>query len=390
MTPAARYQAAIEIVDVILTGQFAELVLTNWARRNRFAGSKDRAAIRDIVFEAERNRRSCGYLGGSLTGRGIILGWLRQNQIDPASVFLGEKYSPKALEPHEEQAQSPLDQAPDGVRFDLPDWIVEPLKASLGPDFEAAALALRSRAPVFLRVNLRHKTRQEVQQALEAEGVQTRPGLASETCLEVTGNPRRVKTTQAFLNGWIELQDASSQAAMARLDLTKASRILDFCAGGGGKSLALADRSDAQVFAHDVDQSRMTDIASRAARAGVAITVLERSDIATHAPFDLVLLDAPCSGSGTWRRAPSAKWSLTPEGLAGLCKTQSSIMKEAQDFVAPDGVLAYATCSLLKSENEDQVARFLAENIDWRLVHEERFLPGAHGDGFYIATLARK
>ena len=186
--------------------------------------------------------------------------------------------------------------------------------------------------------------------------------------------------------GRVELQDASSQAAVLALpELTKAPRILDYCAGGGGKALALAARYRTGILAHDADLRRMSDIPARAARAGADIRTTET----IQGVFDLVFCDVPCSGSGAWRRQPDAKWSLTADRLDQLIAVQAAILDAAEHHVAPDGMLAYATCSILRSENEDQIASFLERSPGWHCVKQEKWLPGEHGDGFGLAILTR-
>ena len=383
MTPAARIAAAIDILDAVQTGEAAEKLLTTWGRKNRYAGSSDRAAIRDHVFDALRCLRSYAWLGGADSGRGLMLGAVRAAGVDPASVFNGEGYGPAAIGT-DELPQSDLADAPLPVQLDLPDWLMPELTRSLGDDLAPVAQAMRHRAPMFLRVNLARTDREQAALALAGESIQTMPHDLSPTALLVTENARRVQNSRSFRDGLVELQDAASQAVVDALP--GAARVLDFCAGGGGKSLALAARG-AQVTAHDADPARMRDIPARATRAGVNIAAVTPEDLPQKAAFDLVLCDAPCSGSGAWRRAPQAKWQLTPGSLQTLCELQDDILDAAQHFVAPGGVLAYATCSVLDTENHDRIARFLDENPKWSLTHERRFTPLDGGDGFYAACL---
>jgi 16S rRNA (cytosine967-C5)-methyltransferase len=165
---------------------------------------------------------------------------------------------------------------------------------------------------------------------------------------------------------------------------------MDFCAGGGGKSLAIAARTGARLFAHDADPSRMKDLPARAARAGVTITQMNSSELSRAAPFALLLCDAPCSGAGAWRRAPEGKWALTAARLAELTQIQDAILAQAAPLVAPEGVLAYATCSVLTTENEARAEAFLATHPDWRMVASRRWEPGSSGDGFYLAQFRRR
>jgi len=386
MQPAARLSAAIEILDDILDGAAAEKALTNWARHSRFAGSKDRAAVRDHVFDALRNMRSYGHLGGAETGRGIILGLLRAQGRAPADMFTGEGHAPAQLSDEEAQHSA----MPDGnIALDCPDWIAPLLQSSLGDDFAAVCQALQKRAPVFLRVNTSKCSRDQAITALAAENIIAVPHPLSETALEVTENPRRVHLSAPYSEGFVELQDAASQAVVDLLPVKAGSRVLDYCAGGGGKVLAMAARQSAEYFAHDANPQRLKDLPDRAERAGASITLLEPEDVAEAAPFDLVLCDVPCSGSGAWRRSPAGKWAFDQEQLDDLRKVQAEILTTTAELIGPDGVLAYTTCSLLDAENSDQIAQFLAGHSGWECQSQNRFTPLQGGDGFYCALLTR-
>lgn len=380
MTPAARLSSAIEVLDAILLGQNPEVVLTNWGRANRYAGSGDRAAIRDHVYDALRCRASYAALGGGLTGRGLILGAVRAAGGDVAALFSGEGHAPAKVA--EEPGHPP--QGYDAL--DCPAWLGPQLEAALGPDFAPVMRALQTRAPVFLRVNLARLTREAAILALAADDITAVPVAWVHTGLEVTEGARKVQTCNAYLTGLVELQDASSQAVVASLYLTPNAKVLDYCAGGGGKALALAARG-AKVWAHDAFPARMADLPVRAARAGQRIMITQ-APIETK-PYDVVLTDVPCSGSGSWRRDPAGKWALTPDRLADLTALQAQIIDEAAPLVRHGGTLAYATCSLLTEENEGQVAGFQARHPGWVLKTQRRFLPLTGGDGFFLATLTR-
>ncbi|WP_294220433.1 RsmB/NOP family class I SAM-dependent RNA methyltransferase [uncultured Shimia sp.] len=382
MTPAARVQAAIEILDDILEGTPAEKALTGWARRSRFAGSKDRAAVRDHVFDALRRRNSAAFVGGDLTGRGVMIGVLRQDGADLDMVFSGEGYGPAPLT--EREATSPDGDMP----LDLPEWLQDPMRASLGAAFEATHEALRGRAPVILRVNPRKATRAEAQAALLQDGIEAKPMDLVDTALEVTAGARRIKLNAAYLDGMVELQDASSQALVAQLPLEQGLKVLDYCAGGGGKTLAMAGRADATFFAYDALVHRMADLPARAKRAGVAVQIVE--DPSASAPYEMVLCDVPCSGSGTWRRAPDAKWRFTEDDLAQLEVTQADILDQAKELVAPGGVLVYATCSVLSAENTAQIDRFVGKFPEWAVQWQRQFALSEGGDGFFGAILRKK
>lgn len=381
MTPAARLSAAIEILDRVLAGAPAEQVLTNWARASRFAGSGDRHAVRDLVYDALRCRRSFSALGGAETGRGLILGGLRSAGVDPETLFTGEGHAPAPL------SSADIGQAPTGfAALDIPDWLASQMQQDMGDAFEAVAEALRHRAPVFLRANLARGSRDSARAALAEAGIEAEPHPLSPTALLVTAGARRVSASEPYTGGLVELQDAASQAVVDALPLADGMRVLDYCAGGGGKSLAMAARARVRLFAHDSDPRRMRDIPARAKRAGVKVEVLPG---APSGLFDLVLADAPCSGSGSWRRAPEGKWALTPQRLQDLRNIQSEILDKASALVQPRGWFAYATCSLLNAENRDQIDAFLARTDKWSLQREMRLTPLDGADGFYLALMQR-
>ncbi|MBT8416713.1 MAG: RsmB/NOP family class I SAM-dependent RNA methyltransferase, partial [Silicimonas sp.] len=214
MTPAARIAAAIDILDHVLEGASVEGSLIAWARRSRFAGSGDRAAVRDLVFDAMRRQRSLAWLGGAMTGRGLMIGTLRAGGVDPAAMFTGAGYAPPVLSASEETARPTLDDAPEAVRLDCPDWLWTILKADHGDRAEAILDALRQRAPVFLRVNSSKTDRGEAIDLLAKDGIAARPGPLSATALIVEGHPRRIEASAAYRDGSVELQDAASQAVV--------------------------------------------------------------------------------------------------------------------------------------------------------------------------------
>lgn len=383
MTPQARLSAAIDVLDRILAGTPAEQALTNWGRASRFAGSGDRAAVRDLVFDALRCKRSFAALGGGLSGRGLVLGGLRDRGLDPAEWFTGIGHAPAVL------TAADAGHAPAGnVALDCPDWLAPQLQAALAEEFAPVMQALRQRAPVFLRVNLTKATADQARAALAAEGIQCKFHHLANTALEVTENARKIQNSHAYLDGLVELQDAASQAVIAALPLRDGQRVLDYCSGGGGKALAMAAQAQLKLVAHDADPRRMRDIPVRAARAGVKIAVAETAAIGTG--YDVILTDVPCSGAGSWRRDPQGKWALTPARLEALCQIQAEILDKAALLLAPKGTLAYATCSMLGAENEAQIAAFLARHPGWQNPIQQRFSPLQGADGFFVALLTRE
>lgn len=383
MTPGARVAAAIEILDEINEGLAAEQALTRWARGARFAGSKDRAAIRDHVFDVLRCKATAEHYGKGETGRALMIGHLRTQGADLATLFSGEGYGPTAIAPGELDIPTPpTDKAVD---WNLPSWLLPEFERSLSECAEATALALQQRAPVFLRVNLRKTDRATAQEMLAAEGILTQVNLLADTALTVSEGARRIRNSDAYKDGFVELQDAASQAVVATLP--PGGRVLDYCAGGGGKTLALAADKSRQVFAHDAEPRRMRDLPIRAERAGIDIKIIPTERLNDNGSFDLVLCDAPCSGSGAWRRAAEGKWTLSPEKLNDLNTIQDHILDSAAALIAPGGMLAYATCSVLRCENEDRIDAFLTRNKGWKAVVQQRFDVNDDGDGFFISHL---
>lgn len=386
MTPAARIADAIDILDTIRSGTPAEQSLTNWARANRYAGSGDRAAVRDLVFDALRRRRSLAWQGGAETGRGLMIGHLREAGDDPAAVFTGHRYAPPPLTADEASAGQRRADAPPAVRYDLPDWLWPYAEDALGSDTAKILDLMRHRAPVCLRANLARIARETAITLLAEDDITAEAHKLSPSALVVTANSRRVQSSTAYRDGLVELQDAASQAVVDRvLPHAKGRSVLDYCAGGGGKALHLAAGGASRVVAHDADPARMRDLPERARRAGSRIEIARRPE----GQFDVVLTDVPCSGSGAWRRQPDGKWQLTPERLAELTGIQAGILEEASAFVRPGGVLAYATCSLWRDENERQVEAFLQKHNGWREVSRDRFTPADGGDGFFVAVLKK-
>ena len=383
---AARVAAAIEILDSVLSGETAEKALTHWGRAHRFAGSGDRAAIRDLVFDGLRGWRSLAALGGAHTGRGIMIGLARRDGMDLNQIFCGIGHAPAALET-QDQARTDLSEA---EKADLPDWLYPMFQADLGEHSQPVLQTFRGRAAVFLRVNLRQVSVPVAVASLAEDGIQTTPHPWVRTALQVIVNERKIKNSQAYLTGLVELQDAASQEAVLRLPLRDGQRALDFCAGGGGKALAMAALADIKVFAHDAAPRRMVELPMRAARAGVNITTISTPELVNQPPFDLVLVDAPCSGSGTWRRTPDAKWRFGSADLTKVMDAQARILKQASTLVAPGGILAYATCSVLRVENQGQVQDFLVALPDWQEMGAWQHYPSAEGDGFFLGLLQQR
>ncbi|MCP5073828.1 MAG: RsmB/NOP family class I SAM-dependent RNA methyltransferase [Rhodobacteraceae bacterium] len=391
MTPAARYAAAITILDAFLGGGPVEKTLSNWARRNRYAGSKDRAAVRDITFDCLRNLRSFQWAAGGEGARALTIGHCLMQGTELHQIFSGIGYAPDVLSAEESTVLVRQDkQMPDGVKADLPDWLLDQFRLSLGDAFERTTEILKSRAPVDLRVNLRKCGLPAAQKALEAVGIGTETVDLAATALRVTSNPRRIASSEPYVSGQIELQDAASQAVVAHLPLANAARILDYCAGGGGKTLAMAALApEAKISAFDQSAARLEPLRERARRAGATVTLLDDSSQIKNDSYDLVLIDVPCSGAGAWRRNPEGKWRITEHGLHDLCGLQSEILQSAAPLVAEGGHLAYVTCSVLTCENEDRINAFLRASTAWKIELQKRFNLSDGGDGFFLTVLSR-
>ncbi len=387
MTPSARAAAAIDVLDAILAGEPAEKCLSRWGRGNRYAGAKDRAAVRDHVFDVLRQKRSLAAVGGGMTGRALVLGLFRNQDIDISSIFGCGLYAPNALTDAEIAGGNPPET--EAERYDFPDWLWAIWQQNLGVQAVAAAQVLQKRGPVTLRVNLRRGTLVQAQALLSEDGITTMPVGNVNCALQVIENERRVHISKAYTKGFVELQDLASQEAMAAINLHKGARVLDYCAGGGGKSLAIADMYDCKVFAHDISAARTADIGPRAARAGVDITLLQTADLPKEMPFNVLIVDAPCSGSGTWRRAPEAKWALSESKLNYYSMLQGDIIADASRYVDHRGCLVYATCSVFEAENGDVIKNFLRNNQGWSEVAARQRIPDDSGDGFYYAILKR-
>ncbi len=389
MTPGARLSAAISLLDAIFGGDAPERVLTRWSRASRFAGSKDRAAVRDIVFDGLRQRRSLAWIGGGSDGRSVVLGQLLRDGVDPDTLFDGEGHAPAPLDATERaRITGDIADAAAPIRLDFPDFLETPLRESLGDDFEAVLRTLRERAPVDLRVNTLKSTAAAVTVVLNRDGVHVSPLPLARNALRVIDNPRLVAGSRAYTQGMVELQDASSQHVAENAGAGPGMTVLDYCAGGGGKTLALAAGMAGQgrLFAWDLNARRMNDLPERASRANARIEILTDAEREALGPIcDLVMVDAPCSGSGAWRRKPGGKWSLTPRELAGYPPLQDEILDAATANVRPGGLLVYATCSLLRAENEDRADAFCARHPDWSPLDRRRLTPLDGGDGFFMA-----
>lgn len=362
-----------------------EPLLRGWGRANRYAGSGDRRAVGDIVYTCLRRRRSLGALSGATGGRGLAHGLALSEGWPVEEIFSGVGHAPAPLT--EAEAAGRRRAAPDPVRFDHPDWLEPILKEDLGARYAAVMEALSHRAPVDLRVNRLKAGRDGVLSALAADGVDA---AALPTPGAIRCKPgARVAGSRVLVDGWAEPQDEASQMAAALAAPAPGETVLDFCAGGGGKAIAFTSLMSGRgrVIAHDVSPIRMRDIPARAARAGAKVEIADGAALgALRGACDLVFVDAPCSGSGAWRRDPETKWRLTPDLLATRIADQRAAFAAALAYLKPGGRIAYATCSILSAENAAQADLFQREH---RLteIARMRHLPDEGADGFFCAVM---
>jgi 16S rRNA (cytosine967-C5)-methyltransferase len=367
MTPAARLQAAIEVLDEVIAsareeGPPADSIVTRYFKSRRYAGSKDRRAVRELVFRAIR--RSAERPG---SGRAAVNGLAED---DPALLELyGQPRGPESHRAGEAAARASL----------VPDWLL-PEMSPLVTSGEWPALL--ERAPLDLRVNLAKASREEVlEQFPDGAATPISPwGIRLPLDNRLDDHP-------SFREGLVEVQDEGSQLIAFACDAKNGERIVDLCAGAGGKSLALAAAApEAWILATDSNRARLAKLAPRAERAGAAIdTKLLNPPNELHeldelrGGSDVVLVDAPCSGSGTWRRNPEGRWRLTRERLDRLINVQERLLDIAAELVRPGGRLVYAVCSLLSREGAGQIERFLQRHSSW--ISEQTAIPAGRADG---------
>ena len=377
MTPGGRLSAAIEaLADIESRHRPAPDALKDWGLSHRFAGSKDRAAISALVYDALRRRSSATWLMHEDTPRARMLGALSiARGLAPdaiAALCTGEGHDPTPLSEAEMVALTSrqLDSAPAHVQGDFPEWLASALAAVLGDALVPEMQAMAARAPLDLRVNTLKTTRDKALAALAhlAPEATAHAPTGVRLPLGTDGRHPALAGEPAFLKGLVEVQDEGSQLATLLAAPAPGSQVLDLCAGGGGKTLALAALMEnrGQVYAADTDGRRLAGLYPRLDKSGahnVQIRAPKRGvppleDLVERC--DLVLVDAPCTGTGTWRRTPDAKWRVRPGALDARIKEQDAVLAQAARYVKPGGRLVYVTCSLLAEENEARIAAFLA------------------------------
>jgi 16S rRNA (cytosine967-C5)-methyltransferase len=389
MTPAARLQAASEILDEVIAsarddGPPADAIVTRYFKTRRYAGSKDRRAVRELVFRAIRRSAV-----SPASGRAAIVG-LAEDMAELKGLF-GQERGPEPLAADEAVASASV----------VPDW----LTGELSPLVSAAEWpTLLERAPVDLRANVARASRDDLLRDI-AGGV---PTVISPWGIRLPPDSR-IDDHPAFAAGLIEVQDEGSQLIALACGAAEGERIVDLCAGAGGKSLALAAQArGAEVLATDTNRARLSRLPARAERAGAKIETRllnQPNELSRLSDWvgtaDLVLVDAPCSGSGTWRRNPEGRWRLTPERLDRVIAVQARVLDLAAEIVRPGGRLVYAVCSLLSREGAGQIEDFLIRHSSWQVQETPiaagrsegagRLLTPAHDgtDGFFVARLTR-
>ncbi|MGU3539335.1 RsmB/NOP family class I SAM-dependent RNA methyltransferase [Methylobacterium sp. A54F] len=426
MTPAARCTAAIEVLaDIAGRRRPAADALKDWGLAHRFAGSGDRAAIASLVYDALRRRASAAWIMGADSPRAVLIGSLRLQQglagKSIAELFTGERFAPEPLSEAERAAieAGSLADAPLDVAGDVPAWLLPALEPAFGDALLGELKALARRAPLDIRINALRKDRDAALGALGHLRAEPTPHAPQGLRIPIGADGRgpALHVEPEFLEGWYEIQDEGSQLASLLTGVRAGETIVDLCAGGGGKTLAMAaqTRNGARLIATDGDPRRLAPIHERLRRASAEAEVRTprggraRADVLEDldGTVDRVVVDAPCTGAGTWRRNPDDKWRLRPGSLAARIAEQSTVLDRAARLVRPGGRISYITCSLLPEENDGAVAGLLQRagpgfavvpttepdlaGLVRATQHGIQMSPALTGtDGFYVATLERR
>ena len=406
MTPAARLSAAIELIETIDAQRIpAAKALKEWGTAHRYAGSGDRAAISGLIWDVLRRRASSAWIMDDDTPRARVLGMLKVERgldVDAiAALCDGGRFAPQPLTEGERAALASrsLENAPAPIAGDYPEWLDGYLAEVFGDARVAEATAMASRAPLDLRVNTLKARREKILSSLAHLGAQVTPWSPTGLRIELGADARNpgIHAEEDFIKGAIEVQDEGSQLAALLSAAKPGEQVIDLCAGAGGKTLALAAlmQGKGRLIATDRDKRQLAPIYERLSRAGV-----HNADVRTpkgeadtlgdiRASADLVLIDAPCTGTGTWRRNPDAKWRMRPGALEVRLKDQIEVLDRAAALVKPGGRIAYITCSVLPPENGEQVRAFVARHPDFAVVPPSQAATalGDKAEGFAAATL---
>ena len=423
MREGGRIAAAIEVLDEIFSRHRpASEALKDWGRAHRFAGAGDRHAIGTLTYDVLRRKNSLVQRMGEASSRALVLAALHhiwKRPVDDIARAVEEEHGPGALTA-EERTSLARDDASEAA--DYPEWLAPSFARAFGENAIAEGSALAERAPVDLRANVLKSDRPRVLKALEKFNASAGP--LSPWCVRIgaPGPDRRnphVEAEPAHGKGWFEVQDAASQVAALMSGAKAGEQVADICAGAGGKTLALAALmgNKGQIHAYDSDKHRLRPIFERLTRAGARNVQVLGADESVRLDglkekIDCVVIDAPCSGSGAWRRNPDSKWRLTEKQLAQRLADQKAVLERGATLVKPGGRLLYITCSVLPEENDDQVEAFLASHPGFSLVpYREHWrsaigteppetagqaretlllTPRSHGtDGFFMALMRK-
>lgn len=381
MRDGGKIQAAIEVLrDVLERRTPVKEAVRDWGKKSRFAGARDRAWISGLVVDALRRKNSIEHAMEATGARVLALGALKHawgwdvRRIEEA---LKDEHAPPPLQGKEREnlLMAPNPTAPPHVQGDYPEWLSPHLARAFGPDAVAEGMAMAARAPVDLRVNTLKSDVEKAGRALEGVKAKQMPELKNGFRIPAAESIERgesVEAIPAYSKGWVEVQDMGSQIAAAVSCAAPGEQVLDYCAGGGGKTIAMAAmmQNKGQIFSHDIDGKRLSALIPRIERAGIRNVQLRHpkenaslDDL--DLKMDVVMIDAPCTGVGTWRRKPDAKWRVQPNALEKRVQDQAIILRTACNYVRPGGRLVYVTCSFLMEENEDQVASFRADRPDF-------------------------
>lgn len=406
MTPSARLSAAIEVLaELEARSRPAADALKQWGLAHRFAGSGDRAAIGGIVFDTLRRKSSSAFIMGSEEPRALLLGMLKlARNLDLQGIeklFDGSQHGPAPLSDAERKQieVADLSSAPPHVRGDYPEWLDAQFAETFGDARAEEGAALANRAPLDLRVNSLKSNREKILKELShLNPVETRwSPFGIRIALSAEGRQPPVTSEGSFMKGYFEVQDEGSQLAALLSGAAPGMQVLDLCAGSGGKTLALAGMMDrrGQIWAYDSDLRRLAPIHDRLKRAGAHNVQVRapkgKQDVLSNlkGKIDLVLVDAPCTGTGVWRRHPDAKWRMRPGALEQRVKEQAALLDQAAAFVKPGGRIAYVTCSVLQAENNMQIREFIKRVSGWKIIspNEAALALGERGTVLKAAAL---
>jgi len=438
MRDAARVQSAIELIAEIETAMVAaalpaDALISSYFRTRRYAGSKDRRSVIERVYSVLRQREALVWMlesvEATVDARNLMIASFVYTDA-PLDLFAGsETHGPAVLTDEDSNMVArlstlDLSTMPAYAKANLPAWAVPHFEARFGDKSAEEATAFNERASLDIRANNLRTTRTLIMPGLKEDKLELVNGRFAPTCMRSV-NYVSLQNVPAYMDGYIEIQDEAAQIASLLVEAKPGQKVFDLCAGGGGKTLAMASvmRNQSELVATDTHARRLKDLTARADRSGVKNLTVHQLPLkgaerrewleGYERTMDRVVLDVPCSGSGTWRRNPDQRWRLNDERLAELQSTQLGLLREGQELVKVGGRLVYMTCSLLAAENEEAIASFLAENtkfkaLSWSKVWatvapdsdvpvsaalDDNYLqltPAAHGtDGFFVAILER-